>query len=134
MKTIAVVSILALLAVPLPAEEDKVRNDLPTTIPEFVAVLEAGDDPVPYVWVVGFILGMDAGLYVGHECYTGVPSDTDPTEVVKIFLQFMNAHKDKWEMENAVHMLTAAALFSAYPCPVPEPKASPLAQETDRRL
>ena len=119
MKTIIAVVIMAMLTVPVSA--DGMR--LPQTVAEFVKVLEAQEDPIFYAWVTGYIWGVDAGLYIGHPCYVGVTDpDTKNKQMVDIFLTFANQHKDKWEEPNALHLITAAALMKAFPCP--EPKKS----------
>jgi len=126
---VVAVSIVALFAVPLSAQTTQTK--LPQTVGEFVLALEAPDTHIAInTWMLGFIWGVDGGLYVVHPCYVGASTGINNLSMKRIFLKYMNDNKDRWEEPNAIHFLTAEALLSAFPCPPPNPGDS----ETRRKL
>lgn len=127
MRILAIIAML--FAVPVSADGVK----LPTTVAEFVEVLEAQENPVFYTWVTGYIWGVDAGLFVGHPCYVGATDQNTNRQIADIFLTFANEHKDRWDAPNAIHIITATALLKAFPCEE-KPEASPMKQNPERKL
>ena len=82
-------------------------------------VVEALQNPgrLPeYAFAVGYLWGIDSGIFAIHPCYVGAKRGTTNGQLASIFLTEALKNKEYWGEKNSLLKIATFAFMEAYPC------------------
>jgi len=75
----------------------------------------SGWEAIHYGYALGYIRGVDDGMFVTMKCYQGLTSETNG-QLARMWINIANEFPEMWNKPGAVRLITSAMLIRHFPC------------------